>query len=547
MLLLDGPLTSQPQEAVELDDTCPMARGLLGFWHAGLLLQPSHLGASTLRWDYDPARFSVEGSASGDAHMVQRSGTAPFAHLFNKPTPTSGTTVLFSGKRNTAGPVFVSEGGGSTGYGFYNIGGGFYRAFVRTSGSGAHTLVDVPAAPDADGMVGFTYDGAAVAGVVDGRIEAASAATGSLLYHNSSDPILLSIGSWGGGMSGSVESSALPLSLRWFGIWDRALTPFELEALHANPWQLFRVRQVWLPASAAPSADVAGSVALSLTATGSIAVAKPVSGSVAVALATSGSIAVAKPVAGGVGLALSATGAIAVNKPVAGSVAMGVACSGALTVPKPVAGSVAVGLTAAGSVAVAKPVAGAVDMALTTSGALTTVGMGGAVAVSVATAGSVAVAKPVSGAVLVSLTTAAALTIAKPVSGNVALSLVTSGSVQVAKPVAGAVSVALTAAGAVQVPKLLGGAVSVSLTAGGSVAVAKPVGGAVLLSLTTTGRIETATLRGLVTAVLTLRSTPTALTLRPTDTTLTTRAGSAALTLRPAADAALQFQTDDPV
>lgn len=299
--------------------------------------------------------------------------------------------------------------------------------------------------------------------------------------------------------------------------------------------------------AAAPSADVAGSVALSLTATGSIAVAKPVSGSVAVALATSGSIAVAKPVAGGVGLALSATGAIAVNKPVAGSVAMGVACSGALAIPKPVAGSVAVGLTAAGSVAVAKPVSGAVAVALTTSGALTTVGMGGAVAVSVATAGSVAVAKPVSGAVLVSLTTAAALTIAKPVSGNVALSLVTSGSVQVAKPVAGAVSVALTAAGAVQVPKLLGGAVSVSLTAGGSVAVAKPVGGAVVLSLTTTGRIETATLRGLVTAVLTLRSPPTTLTLRPTDATLTTRAGSAALTLRPAADAALQFQTDDPV
>lgn len=539
MLLHDGPLTSQPQEAVEVDWGNPLAAGLV--W-AQVADNPDNV-------------------AAGNATNVMPLGSAVGG---------PGVGIYLPGTYNNANGGLRSPLSASDGTEGWTM-----MGMARTDvNNGVRCIV---------GVTGFSNNAIHVLDLVNARIRVESSDGSNWTSALASDSVAIGtdhlyVGRvrhnggrdvWRNGVqvasdsparsttgvlstqvgyfTGSGHGNAFVGTLYVTAVWRRVLTDDEVRAVSANPWQLFRVRQVWLPASAAPSADVAGSVALSLTATGSIAVAKPVSGSVAVALATSGSLAVAKPVAGAVGLALSATGAIAVNKPVAGSVAMGVACSGALTVPKPVAGSVAVGLTAAGSVEVAKPVAGAVAMALTTSGALTTVGMGGAVAVSVATAGSVAVDKPVSGAVLVSLTTAAALTIAKPVSGNVALSLVTSGSVQIAKPVAGAVSVALTAAGAVQVPKLLGGAVSVSLTAGGSVAVAKPVGGAVVLSLTTTGRIETATLRGLVTAVLTLRSTPTTLTLRPTDATLATRAGAAALTLRPASDAALQFQTDDPV
>ena len=474
MLLHDGPLTSQPQEAVEVDWGNPLAAGLQ---FAVLGNSLTNVVDGELLSSVTPPAVVPTSGGNGHAFTDNTNQAAR-----GKAPPVSDSATLFAVLVTTASSrsgnrCLVGAWGTSQQYLELSYGrlvaltfAGSYESAVssRQLGSGDDNREH--------SFGGRFWQGSGRDAWFDGVLDGTSATPATVASFSYSQ-----IGRWSD--NGSFLHGTLLLALRW----DRALSDDEMRAISANPWQLFRVRQVVLPASAAPAADVAGSVALGLTATGSIAVAKPVSGTVAVALATSGSIAVAKPVAGGVSLALTATGAIAVNKPVAGAVAMGVTCSGALTIPKPVAGSVAVGVTAAGSVAVAKPVAGAVAMALTTSGALTTVGMGGAVAVSVATAGSVAVAKPVSGSVLVSLTTAAALTVAKPVSG------------------------------------------------------------AVVLSLTTTGRIETATLRGLVTAVLTLRSTPTTLTLRPTDATLTTRAGSAALTLRPAADAALQFQTDDPV
>ena len=419
MLLHDGPLTSQPQEAVEVDWGNPLTAGL-AYAQVGPSAVNIAAGSGWAVGDMSAALgrtgvgLSLPGSTSNylrdDILSLGGSGTA--LALFRMPSAGLGANRAIFG-------IFQIAGGAVAHYLSYEA--SYDRYSAVSTGGYNWTIAAASGAPIVDEdclLVGRFSSESGRDLWQNGALVATDAATRVVNATNVLVGVYASDGFIYSPFLGSMYCTL------W---WNRVLTDEEVRAVSANPWQLFRVRQVVLPASAAPSADVAGSVALGLTATGSIAVAKPVSGAVAVALATSGSIAVAKPVAGGVNLALSATGAIAVNKPVAGSVAMGVACSGALTVPKPVAGSVAVGLTAAGSVAVAKPVAGNVAVALTTSGALTTVGMGGAVAVSVATAGSVAVAKPVSGAVLVSLTTAAALTVAKPVGGNVALSLTTSG------------------------------------------------------------------------------------------------------------------------
>ncbi|MBX9857420.1 MAG: hypothetical protein K2Y26_17955 [Gemmatimonadaceae bacterium] len=543
MLLLDAPLTEQPQEAVEVNDGHPSSRGFI----AGFVGTPSAIGAG----------FTPVG-AVGVRPLVGRSGLtnfdgASFVELTGAPRITGGpftalVGVIYGGQARPY--TFISQGGSSVGYG-WKLGcspSGTDGRFQLTYGlvedypqSSASIPQNVPV------VIGATIsgDGGTCRYYIDGKQEG-STAVGTMISPSTRDLTLGASHRGGEYIDYLGAGNSIWLAL----VWNRELSAEEVAAISANPWQLFRTRHVVLPASAAPAADVAGAASLALTATGSIAIAKPVSGAVAVALTTSGSIAVAKPVAGAASLALNASGAIAIAKPVAGAATCSVSATGSIAVAKPVGGAATLSATAAGSVAVDKPVAGAAQLALTSTGTLTTVGMGGAATCSLAATGNVAVSKPVSGAAAIALTAAGAASIAKPVAGNAALALAASGSVAVAKPVAGAASLALVAGGSVAIAKPVSGAAGLTLTANGAVAVPKPLGGAAALSLAATGRLFVVEVRGLVTAILTWRSiVSTTLTARAeTDATLTQRQALAAhLTGRPEADATLAFQSDDPV
>lgn len=558
MLLLDAPLTEQPQEAVEVDWGNPLAAGLVGFINAATLpgtggnsgvmvtanpyarVLPDRLGRSHVA-DSSFSRLSVRaarqlGAAGTVAYIgtLRATGTSDFAFAAAVGNTNAGNIVFgFQQGDNLTKP----------------------RGFLRTVQNGSQTTAEI---------TGSNFNGADIQTVHAWALRYTSP-TALRIFRDGVDvtasnditgasgtPVGLDRVCIGAERANTASSPrggpGEPLQRCYLvAAWDRALSDEEIAEWSRNPWQLFRTRHVVLPPSAAPATDVAGAASLALTATGSLAVAKPVSGAVAVALTTAGSIAIAKPVAGAAGLALSASGAIAIAKPVAGAATCSVSATGSIAVAKPVSGSATISATAAGSVAVAKPVAGAASLALTSTGTLTTVGMGGAATCSLAATGNVAVSKPVSGAVSIAITAAGAASVAKPVAGNAALALAASGSVAVAKPVAGAASLALVAGGSVAIVKSVSGAAALSLAASGTVSVDKGVGGAAALSLSAAGRIVTLTARGLVTAVLTLRSTPTTLTLRPPDATLTARRGAASLTLRPASDATLHFQTDDPV
>ncbi|MCO4101070.1 MAG: LamG domain-containing protein [Gemmatimonas sp.] len=244
MLLLDAPLDSQPQELVDLDYSNSATTGLLGFWHAGMQFQPTSGLPEQVAWDLNTATAQRESNGVSTSWLVKTSGNAVIAALSQKPTPTDATTVLMSGRISPVG--FFSEGAASTGYGFWDLGGGVYRFIFRASGQGGFTQFDIPLSDGAVGVFGFTYDGATVRFVRDGVVLGSAAATGTVLYNNSGSPVPITIGAFSGGLGGGGYSTAN--AMEWFGIWDRALSDGELRALVGAPYQLFRAPlDAWAP------------------------------------------------------------------------------------------------------------------------------------------------------------------------------------------------------------------------------------------------------------------------------------------------------------
>lgn len=503
MLLHDGPLTSQPQEAVEVDWGNPLAAGLLQFtvgpsFENGLAPTPNLFGDlyGSGRPEPTPGLFFGSFAEARGKTVAAFSGTELTALVVHTPSNVgaSGSDRLIAGAFSDADSRHCR----------LDISGSGFRAGWRFGEDNQASSSAGIVAP----TVGVTYAhvGRWLPGGVDLFINGAliaSNATGS----NGGTRNRISLGGdsgWGGFTYEGIMHATF-----W---WSRALSLDEIRAVSANPWQLFRVRQIVLPAASAPSGVTGTSdvtFALGGSATGTVRVA----GTSDVTLGLTGSASGAVRVQGASTVTLALTASATAVAPVRGTSAH----------------TFALGVSSTGAVRVT----GTSDVTFALTGSAT-----GETGDNTATSnitfeltGSAEGRVLVRGSSDVTLAMGGSATGVVRVRGESAVTFALGGTATGVARVQGASAVAFA----------LGGTASGAVAVRGTSAVTFAITG----SATGTGPVLT--LGGLVTAVLTLRSPPTTLTLRPTDATLTTRAGSAALTLRPAADAALQFQTDDPV
>lgn len=298
-------------------------------------------------------------------------------------------------------------------------------------------------------VIGGTYDGTTLvvyrAGVFENSQTAANGLSGVPL--NSLQLL--------GGTGGTVAwAGSMP-----FFLWDtgRAYSAAEMAVLHANVWQVFAPRRIWVPVSAGGSdIDIAGVVGNATAAgiTGAPAVSIDIAGAVgnAVAAGVAGSAQLATEIAGATGNAAAAgiTGSTQVATEIAGSVgnavAAGVAGSASVTndisIDGVVGNAVAAGIAGDTSVGSDISISGTVGNAV----AAGTAGVPGVSTTIAATVGNATAAGvPGLAAIGVLIDGAVGNATAAGITGTLSLEIIISGVVgnAVAAGVSGSVSVAV--------------------------------------------------------------------------------------------------------
>lgn len=390
MLLLPGTLDAQPQEAVEVDWGNPITAGLsfaqVGDNPANLAGPPSVVVGSLGRETGRTGRgLSFPGSTSSylwaPAQRSAGGGTAlAFCFL---PNAASASNVSLVGVYSVSGSAV---GGGVAHYLATSSSTGEFAAISTDANNFAVASALIPAYNRDHCVIGTFVQGGSRTLWVNGR-KAATNATGR--SPTNLQRVQVGVYSTDNSLLFSPLVGAMYLSC-W---WDRVLTDAEVQAISANPWQLFRRPAItYVPVAAAPGAALAGTIT--------------------VAASTTGALTVPKPLAGGLSAVVTATGALTVPKPLGGAIAAVVTTTGALTVPKPLAGAIAAAVTINGGLAGSgAALAGGVVVASTVNGTLTvSKPLAGALAATVTAAGTLTVPKPLAGGVVITVLTAGALT-----------------------------------------------------------------------------------------------------------------------------------------
>ncbi len=110
----------------------------------------------------------------------------------------------------------------------------FYAYVMNASETGVVAHGTDYAATVIDGQwhqVGFVYDGALVSVYIDGRVGSTTAALTGDLYNTTYPLRIGGLTYYDAGFTGSLESLCL---------WNRALSPSEIQSLYADPYQMFR-------------------------------------------------------------------------------------------------------------------------------------------------------------------------------------------------------------------------------------------------------------------------------------------------------------------
>lgn len=433
MLLHDGPLTSQPQEAVEVDEAHPSARGLIT-WNVGT---PSIGGGGTFRPTGPQSVQAIRGLSGiagfDDASVVEFTG----APRINGGPFTALVGVIYNGKARPY--AFISQGGAGSGYG-WKIGmypDGIDRRFALTYGSIADyapTSGEIPV--DVPSIIGLTVSGDAGTGryYIDGKLDS-SFAVGTMTTPASRDTTLGAAHANSSYVDYLGTGNAIWLAL----LWNRELSADEVAAISANPWQLFRVRQVVLP-TAAPTTDVAGSLTARAVAAASLTVRKPIQGSATGRGSIAGTLTAPKTLSGTGTARATVAGALTVAKPVQGSATGRGVLTGTLTVAKPLSGTCTARATVAGALTVAKPLTGGLIARGVCAGVLVSAptSLSGLLTGRAYAAGTLTIAKPLGGVTTGRSLVTGQLTVPKPLAGAVQGSATVGGVCTVRKPLQGA-------------------------------------------------------------------------------------------------------------
>lgn len=218
------PWDSQPQEAMEIDWSNPLARGLVA------VACPALTGETVL-----------SGTLAKVARIrgVSYFGTMRFSVGATYSLSSPHTVFTLFRPEGTVSALSVHTGHSTAGQSFWMGQGNSGEIFV-TGGSNANAGTY---SLGRDYAIAGVYSGATIYAYVDG-VQTATAANST---SGTGKLVLMSLGAGGFPSLGSVALSMA---------FDRALTASEIYSLSQNPWQLFAPRTIQIPVSAGAGAPI---------------------------------------------------------------------------------------------------------------------------------------------------------------------------------------------------------------------------------------------------------------------------------------------------
>jgi hypothetical protein len=243
LVRFDTPWDSQPQEAVGVDWSNPLAASL-GFLYDGasgrdvvgdLRFTGNRVqGVSRAgRGQFSETNGTTSRLASINPTRIQFQNITVFA-LFNPTANPGNDTLFFMRRMGTAEPSFGLgiHTGTFNGYRFALNG--------QTSDFYASPIANIGTVPFRPTFLAMTYNGSSLRCYVDGVDVGGGSGYGLIDYSRTDEGLQV--------FDGGVYQSSIGVLLL-AGICSKDFSAHEIAQLSANPWQLFAPRQIWIPAS----------------------------------------------------------------------------------------------------------------------------------------------------------------------------------------------------------------------------------------------------------------------------------------------------------
>jgi hypothetical protein len=294
--------TAQPQQVARIDWSNSLARGLLRAYHFG------HKGVDAVSggapWTLGASGGGTWGAAvagRGLAHTLATGRAQVNDGLQNQITAELTVLILYTSTAVAAGNDFLFASAGSD----YNWGmyfGDTAQFFLKNTGGAGAATTGTPLTAGATRVYAATYAAGAGANNLkfydSGRLTSSATQTGNVSQLN----LPVSSQTWNGG-----NSTAGTLYVAY--VWNRALSPAEVAAISANPWQLFAAPPMILPLSASSPIVLAASAASAAAGTAVLATQIALSSSAAAPSSASATLTAGATALSSAGLAQSSASA----------------------------------------------------------------------------------------------------------------------------------------------------------------------------------------------------------------------------------------------
>jgi len=241
-LLLDASLETQPQEAVEVDWGSPLTGGLVAAGLMGADAVVRRALAPQAGASMHPTRggTAMQAVASTDSWVL----TDALSLAADAPITLMAIVVSaqVSATRKRVIRLFNATNGSIIGIDFGNGSASTIEGFVQLPGA-VFNQVQSSSANTPGVVQAVTLRRAGTSGdlFIDGQLSASTTFGGALLAGDATSVTLANSGS---GFPLGADSGLLA-----YAVWNRALQTTEVQAVSANPWQLFRPTAVdYLPA-----------------------------------------------------------------------------------------------------------------------------------------------------------------------------------------------------------------------------------------------------------------------------------------------------------
>ncbi len=247
------PWDSQPQEAVSIDWSNPLSKGLhMGFHGPSLrdvVMDDQFINVGGAARSIVRDGVGVRGTAAASYLMSQRMPVYPT----NKMTVLAGV-VLGSSWPADAVAVYGHHYQYNTNDGLYDLGivsaTGKVRLELKT-GLGtfpsASTATSLSLATGRLEHIGGTYDGANIQAFYNGLADGSAIPQTATLFTNGTPRKLIGANFPVDNSNANINGHTVVYVFAWH---DRVLSADEIRSIRDNPWQLFEPQTIWVPVSA---------------------------------------------------------------------------------------------------------------------------------------------------------------------------------------------------------------------------------------------------------------------------------------------------------